>query len=139
MGLLPLIASSLGATIPQAGHIITAYALGVVVGAPLLTVLAAKWDRKALLIGLMSFYAFANILSAFAPSLGYLIVGRFLAGLPRPYGGKHRRRASGHVGRPDYGLAAFIYRSGHPRPLGRGGDRQMVAPAARPRRGVAVP
>jgi DHA1 family inner membrane transport protein len=82
MGLLPLIASSLGATIPQAGHIITAYALGVVVGAPLLTVLAAKWDRKALLIGLMSFYAFANILSAFAPSMGYLIAGRFLAGLP---------------------------------------------------------
>jgi MFS transporter, DHA1 family, inner membrane transport protein len=82
MGLLPLIASSLGATIPQAGHIISAYALGVVVGAPLLTVLAAKWDRKVLLIALMAFYSAGNIISAFAPSLGWLILGRFLAGLP---------------------------------------------------------
>jgi MFS transporter, DHA1 family, inner membrane transport protein len=82
MGLLPLIASSLGATIPQAGHIISAYALGVVVGAPLLTVLAAKWDRRLLLMALMSFYSAGNILSAFAPNLGALILGRFLAGLP---------------------------------------------------------
>jgi len=82
MGLLPFIASSLGVSIPQAGHIISAYALGVVIGAPLLTVLAARWDRKALLIALMAFYAASNVLSAFAPSLGWLIVGRFLAGLP---------------------------------------------------------
>jgi MFS transporter, DHA1 family, inner membrane transport protein len=82
MGLLPFIAASLGASIPQTGHIISAYALGVVVGAPLLTILAAKWDRKALLLALMAFYTVSNVFSAFAPSLGWLIVGRFLAGLP---------------------------------------------------------
>jgi DHA1 family inner membrane transport protein len=82
MGLLPLIASNLGADIPQTGHIISAYAVGVVIGAPALTVLAAKWDRKALLVSLMLFYAVGNILSALAPSLPWLILGRFLTGLP---------------------------------------------------------
>jgi DHA1 family inner membrane transport protein len=82
MGLLPFIASGLGVTIPAAGHIITAYALGVVVGAPLLTVLAARWDRKVLLMILMAFYTVSNVVSAFAPSLGALVLGRFLAGLP---------------------------------------------------------
>jgi DHA1 family inner membrane transport protein len=82
MGLLPLIATGLGASIPDAGWTITAYALGVVVGAPLLTVLAARLDRKALLLSLMTFYALANLASAFAPSLGWLVAGRFLAGLP---------------------------------------------------------
>jgi len=82
MGLLPQIATDLGVSIPDAGHSITAYALGVVVGAPLLTVLAAKWDRKLLLLALMAFYTVSNILSAFAPHLGWLVAGRFLAGLP---------------------------------------------------------
>lgn len=82
MGLLPFIASGLGATVPQAGHIISAYALGVVVGAPLLTVLAAKRDRKTLLLALMVFYTLGNVVSAFAPSLAWLILGRFLTGLP---------------------------------------------------------
>jgi DHA1 family inner membrane transport protein len=82
MGLLPLIASGLGATIPDAGWTITAYALGVVVGAPLLTILAARVDRKVLLLSLMTFYSLANLASAFAPSLGWLVAGRFLAGLP---------------------------------------------------------
>jgi len=82
MGLLPLIASGWGATISDAGWTITAYALGVVVGAPLLTVLAARLDRKLLLLALMGFYTLANLASAFAPSLGWLIASRFLAGLP---------------------------------------------------------
>jgi len=82
MGLLPQIAADLGVSIPDAGHSITAYALGVVVGAPLLTVLAARWDRKLLLLALMAFYTVSNVVSAFAPSLGWLILGRFLAGLP---------------------------------------------------------
>jgi hypothetical protein len=47
MGLLPEVAKDLGVTIPQAGHVITAYALGVVVGAPVLAVLAANWPRRA--------------------------------------------------------------------------------------------
>lgn len=82
MGLLPDIARDLGVTIPGAGWSITAYALGVVVGAPVLTVLAARWDRKTLLLALMTFYTLANVLSAFAPALGWLVAGRFLAGLP---------------------------------------------------------
>jgi len=82
MGLLPFIAADLGASIPMAGWTITAYALGVVVGAPLLTILAARMDRKRLLLALMAFYSLANLASAFAPSLGWLIASRFLAGLP---------------------------------------------------------
>jgi len=82
MGLLPDIATDLAASIPVAGHAITAYAVGVVVGAPLLTVLAARVSRKRLLIGLMLAYTLGNVLSAAAPGIGWLVAGRFLAGLP---------------------------------------------------------
>ena len=82
MGLLPQISSDLAVSIPAAGHSITAYAGGVVVGAPLLTVLAARWDRKILLVALMLFFAVSNALSALAPGLSWLVVSRFLAGLP---------------------------------------------------------
>jgi len=54
MGLLPEVARDIGVTIPEAGHVISAYALGVVVGAPALAVLAAGWGRRALLIALMA-------------------------------------------------------------------------------------
>ena len=53
MGLLPSVAHSVGISIPEGGHVISAYALGVVVGAPLITVLFAKAPRRAMLIGLM--------------------------------------------------------------------------------------
>jgi DHA1 family inner membrane transport protein len=82
MGLLPLIADDLHATIPEAGHAITAYALGVVVGAPLLTTLAARMDRRRLLLVLMAAFTVGNVLSALAPSLGWLVLARFVAGLP---------------------------------------------------------
>jgi len=82
MGLLPLVAGDLGVSIPAAGHVITAYALGVVVGAPLLTTLAARVDRRVLLLWLMVAFAAANVVTAFAPSLGWLVVARFVAGLP---------------------------------------------------------
>ncbi|GGM16679.1 MFS transporter [Promicromonospora citrea] len=82
MGLLPDVGADLGATDPQVGHTITAYALGVVVGAPLLTVAAARMERKRLLLALMGFYTVANVLSAAAPDVGWLVLGRFLAGLP---------------------------------------------------------
>ena len=82
MGLLPLIAEDLGATIPEAGHAITAYALGVVVGAPLLTTIAARMDRRRLLLLLMVAFTVGNVLSALAPSLGWLVAARFVAGLP---------------------------------------------------------
>lgn len=82
MGLLPLIAGDLDGTIPQAGHAITAYALGVVVGAPLLTTVAARLDRRTLLLLLMIAFTVGNVLSALAPSLGWLVAARFVAGLP---------------------------------------------------------
>lgn len=82
MGLLPDIAAAFGTSIPLTGHAITAYAVGVVVGAPLLTVLAARVSRKKLLIALMLAYTLGNVLSAAAPSIEWLIAGRFFAGLP---------------------------------------------------------
>ena len=82
IGLLPLISTDLGISIPAAGHMITAYAMGVVVGAPLLISLAARVDRRTLLIGLMTAFAVANVVSALAPSPGWLVVARFVAGLP---------------------------------------------------------
>jgi len=82
MGLLPEVAADIGVTIPQAGHVISAYALGVVIGAPVLAVLAAGWRRRALLIALMAVFAAGNFASALAP--GYLSLNalRFAAGLP---------------------------------------------------------
>ncbi|MFE5335906.1 MFS transporter [Isoptericola sp. NPDC056573] len=82
MGLLPQIGADLGVSDPVVGHAITAYAVGVVVGAPLLTVAAARMSRKRLLLCLMGFYTVANVLSAAAPGIESLVVGRFLAGLP---------------------------------------------------------
>src|SRR5882724_3817303 len=82
MGLLPEVARDLGVTIPQAGHVISAYALGVVIGAPVLAVLAAHWPRRMLLVALMALFAAGNLASAMAP--GYLSMNllRFVAGLP---------------------------------------------------------
>ena len=82
MGLLPDIAAGVGVDIPSAGHTISAYAAGVVIGAPLLAVLAATWPRKALLIGLMAAFTVGNALSAVAPTYGLLVASRFVAGFP---------------------------------------------------------
>ena len=82
MGLLPDVASNFSVSIPTAGHIISAYALGVVVGAPLISVAAARWSRQRLLLALMTFFAVGNFVSALAPGYASLIGIRFLAGLP---------------------------------------------------------
>jgi DHA1 family inner membrane transport protein len=82
MGLLPEIAQGVDVSIPSAGHVISAYALGVVVGAPVLAFLGARWPRRGLLLALMGAYAVANAASAVASSFGVLVVARFLAGLP---------------------------------------------------------
>lgn len=82
MGLMPNMVASLGVTEPQVGHLISAYALGVVVGAPLLAILGAGWKRKTLLLSLMGFYALGNLASALGPSYGSLLLFRFIAGLP---------------------------------------------------------
>jgi DHA1 family inner membrane transport protein len=82
LGLLPNMANSLHVSIPQAGHLISAYALGVVVGAPLLTAAAVRLPRKGLLITLALALAIGNFGSALTPSFDSLLAVRFLAGLP---------------------------------------------------------
>jgi DHA1 family inner membrane transport protein len=82
MGLLPYFAPALGVSAPQAGHVISAYALGVVVGAPLLAVMLARLPRRNVLVGLMLVFGVANGLCAFAPDYHWMLVFRFLAGLP---------------------------------------------------------
>jgi DHA1 family inner membrane transport protein len=82
MGLLPYFSHSLGVTAPQAGHVISAYALGVVVGAPVLAVMVARWPRRNVLVGLMLAFAAANGLSGFAPNYHWMLAFRFAAGLP---------------------------------------------------------
>jgi len=82
MSLLPFFADGLGIDEPTAGHVISAYALGVVVGAPLLAILAAKLARRTLLLLLMAIFAVANGLSALAPTYEWMLFFRFLSGLP---------------------------------------------------------
>jgi DHA1 family inner membrane transport protein len=82
MGLMPDIARGLGVDEPRVGHVISAYALGVVVGAPLLTILCARMQRRPLLLALMGFYALGNLASALSPNYATMLVFRFIAGLP---------------------------------------------------------
>ncbi|WP_396275978.1 MFS transporter [Glutamicibacter sp.] len=82
MGLLQEGATDLGVTNSQMGLMISAYAIGVVIGAPVLTALAAKMPRKRAVLLLMAFFTVANLSSAFAPDYGTMLVTRFLAGLP---------------------------------------------------------
>ncbi|MFF2851594.1 MFS transporter [Streptomyces sp. NPDC058001] len=82
MGLLPDVADDLGTSIPSAGHLVSAYALGVVVGAPLLAAVTARMPRRRVLIGLMVLFVAGNALSAAAPDHGWLLAARFLSGLP---------------------------------------------------------
>ncbi|MDH6245623.1 MFS transporter [Mycobacterium sp. OTB74] len=82
MGLLPDIASGLHITEPQAGHVISAYALGVVVGAPLIAALTARMNRKVLLVGLMVMFCVGNLAAVLAPTYGTLVTARFVAGVP---------------------------------------------------------
>ncbi|MGY2076405.1 MULTISPECIES: MFS transporter [unclassified Blastococcus] len=82
MGLLPDIAEGVGVDIPSAGHVISAYALGVVVGAPVIAAMSARLPRRALLVGLMVALLVGNVLTALAPGYPTLLGARFLAGLP---------------------------------------------------------
>jgi DHA1 family inner membrane transport protein len=82
MGVLPQIADGLAISVPTAGHVISAYALGVVVGVPVLSFFVAHLPRKGLLLAFMGTYAVFNLLSAAAPSYPVLMVARFFDGLP---------------------------------------------------------
>ncbi len=82
MGVLPDIARDLEVSIPTAGHAITAYALGVVVGAPMFAVLGARLPRKGLLLVLVAALTVANLASAMAPTFGTFVLARFASGFP---------------------------------------------------------
>ncbi len=82
MGLLPYYAMDFGVSEPAAGHAISGYALGVVIGAPVLAVLGARLPRKTFLAALIGFFGLANLLSAFMPAMLALTGTRILAGLP---------------------------------------------------------
>ena len=82
MSLLRYFARDLHIDEPTAGHVISSYALGVVVGAPIIAVLSARVTRRTLLMGLMGVFAVANLLSALSPSYAWMLVFRFLSGLP---------------------------------------------------------
>lgn len=82
MGLLPDVARTFAVTTPQAGYVISAYALGVVVGAPIIAIAGAKSSRRALLLILMVVFTVGNFASALAPDFVSFIVLRFLSGLP---------------------------------------------------------
>ncbi|MFG2307382.1 MFS transporter [Streptomyces sp. NPDC048566] len=82
MGLLPQIADGIDVSVPQAGNVVSAYALGVVVGAPVLTGIGARVPHKKLLLLLTGLFVVGNVASALAPGFGTLFAARFLAGLP---------------------------------------------------------
>ena len=81
MGLLLDVSADLGVSIATAGLLISGYALGVVIGAPVLTVLTRRWPRKAVLIGLMAIFTLGNPACALAPSYGFLMAARVLTAL----------------------------------------------------------
>lgn len=81
MGMLPVIAGDLGVSVPVAGLLISAYAFGVVLGAPLLTLTTGRMPRRTLLIGLMAIFTFGNLLAAVSPSYGMLLAARLITSL----------------------------------------------------------
>ena len=81
VGLIPTIASDLGVSLPSAGLLVSLYALGVTIGAPVLTALTGKLPRKTLLLSLLVLFTAGNLLAAFAPSYLALVTARFITGL----------------------------------------------------------
>ncbi|MES2117579.1 MAG: MFS transporter [Pseudomonadota bacterium] len=81
VGLIPTIAASLGVSVPSAGLLVSLYALGVAVGAPVLTALTGRMHRKHLLLALMALFTAGNLLAWLAPGYAALMVARVLTGL----------------------------------------------------------
>ena len=82
MGLLPDVASNLHVSLPDASGYISLYALGVVIGAPLLTAAGMRVRRKTMLVSMMALFTVGNLASALAPTHETLLAARFIAGLP---------------------------------------------------------
>jgi DHA1 family inner membrane transport protein len=81
VGLIPTIAASLGVSVPSAGLLVSLYALGVAIGAPVLTALTGRVPRKQLLLGLMALFTLGNLLAWMAPGYATLMAARVLTGL----------------------------------------------------------
>lgn len=81
VGLIPTIAQDLGVTLPSAGLLVSLYALGVAIGAPVLTALTGRWNRKWVLLSLMSLFIVGNVLAWMSPGYGSLMAARILTGL----------------------------------------------------------
>ncbi|KAA0125092.1 MFS transporter [Methylobacterium sp. P1-11] len=81
MGMLPLIAGDLNVSIPAAGLVVSAYALGVLIGAPLVTLATARVSRRRLLVGLMAIFTLGNLMAALADSYAMLVAGRLVTAL----------------------------------------------------------
>jgi len=82
MGVLPAVAHDMHVSIPQAGYLITGYAIGVVIGAPLVAAGAGRLARKHLLLGLMVVFTLGNLAAALAPDYGFLMVARVVTAIP---------------------------------------------------------
>src|SRR5258707_12727577 len=80
-GVLPQVANSLGVTEGKAGGLITAYALAIVIGGPILTLWLARFEKRVVLIGLMALFIAGNLIAAFTSTSTRLVVGRVIAGL----------------------------------------------------------
>ncbi len=81
VGLVPTIAQDLGVSLPSAGLLVSLYALGVAIGAPVLTALTGRWQRKNVLITIMALFVIGNLLAWMAPGYNSLIAARILTGL----------------------------------------------------------
>jgi DHA1 family inner membrane transport protein len=113
MGILQIFASSLGLSISRATNAITAYAFGVVIGAPLVTLVASRLNRRLLLLGLMALFIAGNLLSAAAANLGMFAAARLISGLPQgAYFGAGAVVASYVVGEGSSGKAFATVMSG---------------------------
>ncbi|MGW2895119.1 MFS transporter [Streptomyces sp. NPDC001212] len=81
MGLLPQVGADLGVSVPTAGFLVTGYALGVMIGAPIMTVLGTRISRKNMLMLLMGLFILGNFISAVAPVFAVMLIGRVVASL----------------------------------------------------------
>ncbi|MEW1722893.1 MFS transporter [Streptomyces sp. NPDC093109] len=81
MGLLPEVAADFGVSIPTAGFLVTGYALGVMIGAPVMTILGTRVPRKRMLMLLMGLFIAGNLISAVAPVLAVMLIGRVVSSL----------------------------------------------------------
>ena len=113
MGIIQLFSADLNISIPEATNAVTAYAFGVIVGAPLITLATARLNRRTLLLSLMGLFVVGNLLSAAAGSLGHLMVARFISGMPQgAYFGAGAVVASYIVGPGHSGKAFAIVMTG---------------------------